>query len=233
MPNRSKTHIADRRVTEWFRREQARKEQERELPQPAAHGSVITISRQYGCGGHVVAEELARRLGAPWEVWDKQLIEKIAQNAHVRADMVAAVDERGQGWMAEVIRRIFNMDALEALAYRRNLAEVLLAIAHQGSKIILGRGANFVLEDAFNIRLRAAEEFRAGEAMKGLGVNHEEALRKVRAIDAERTSFTRSVFGRDINDPDAYDLVMRTDSLGVEAVVDAIIAAYNRRYRPV
>lgn len=231
MSGRRESQIADRRVTEWFRREQALKEQKQEEERHYAPKRVITISRQYGCLGHVVAEGLARRLGSPWEVWDRQLIEQIALNARVRADMVAAVDERGQTWISEMVRRIFNMDALETLAYRRSLAEVLLAVAQQGCKIILGRGANFVLKDALNVRLRADEAYRVEQTMKGLGMDREEAQRKVRSVEAERIEFTRTVFGRDIDDPDAYDMILRTDSLGIDAVVDAVVTVYNRLSR--
>jgi len=38
---------------------------------------VITIEREYGAGGGVIAEKLASRLG--WKLWDQLLTQEIAR----------------------------------------------------------------------------------------------------------------------------------------------------------
>lgn len=53
---------------------------------------IITLEREYGCGGGGIACELARRLG--WKVWDQQLTAEIAKRAQVGEEAVALCDER-------------------------------------------------------------------------------------------------------------------------------------------
>src|SRR5215469_3193792 len=53
---------------------------------------VITIEREYGCGGPHIAEALAKRLG--WKLWDHRLTEEIARIANVAPSAVKRCDER-------------------------------------------------------------------------------------------------------------------------------------------
>lgn len=222
--------LADRRVTEWFRRQQASTEREHE-PDAPDRAPVITISRQYGAGGITVAGDLARRLGPPWEVWEKELIEAVASSAQVRTEMVESLDQRSLSWMDEMLRRTFGRDVLDPAAYKKHLAQTLLALSQQGFKIIVGRGANFVLHHALNIRLLASEEYRVHTTVEREKVTEQEALEKLRAMDHVRADYTRKVFGRAISDPTAYDIVFRVDTLGLGVTEETILAAARARYR--
>lgn len=221
--------IAERRVTEWFRREQAVREGAVQAPYRAAR-PVITLSRQFGAGGHTLANRLVASLGEPWEVWDRELIDAIAASAQVRTGMVEALDERAQSWMDEMIHRAFGKDLLEPAAYRKHLAQTVLALAQQGCKIIVGRGANFILHDALNVRLMASEASRLRMVRATDSLSEEEALRKIQQVDRARAEFTANIFDRQIDDPNAYDIVLRSDTLGLDAAVAAIAAAARARF---
>lgn len=226
----SQAYLAHRRVTEWMLQEQARRSQEEHRQAaPSAVRTVITISRQYGAGGHAIGTRLVEMLGPDWQLWDRELLDAIAQSAQVRQEMVEAMDEHTQSWITNVIEAVFHPLALESHAYRQHLFTVLLAVAQQGRKIILGRGANFVLPDALNVRLRASEEFRVLRTMERLGLDRPHALRLTRQTDKERAHFIRSTFGKDVEDPTEYDMVIQTDHLGMDAAAAAIIAVMNQR----
>ncbi len=219
--------LADRRVREWFLREQARRSQEQAnaVIHPARPRPVITISRQYGAGGRTVAALVAQKMGPGWEVWDREIIEAMAHNAQARREMIEALDERTRSWIHEMAADIANVPTIEPLGYRRHLTQVLLALAQQGQKVIVGRGANFILKQALNVRLRAALEFRIQQVMRLENIGHDEALRRIHKVDRERADFTRRVFDRDIEDPDAYDMIIRTNAIGFDATAEAIAAA--------
>ncbi len=226
--------LSDQRVTEWFLREKARREREKEESRPPAPPSpipVITLSRQFGAGGHTVALKLVEVLGPRWQIWDKEIIEALARAAKLRTEMVETLDEHTQSWIEQMSRNLFNLRVMEPLAYRRHLTQVLLAVAQQGYKIIVGRGANFVLKDALNVRLRASEEFRIQLVMKRENVSHEEAARQIHLVDRDRSVFTRTVFAHDIDDPAAYDMTLMTDTLGFDASAAAIAAAARSMFR--
>lgn len=232
MEDGSRSRLADKRVHEWFLREQARSEREAQSQvEPVGRSKrVLTVSRQYGAGGHTIANLVAQQLGSDWEIWDKEIIEEVARSARVRAEMVETMDERTQTWIEQVVRNIFGVKTIEAFQYRHHLAQVLLALAQQGNKIFIGRGANFVLTDAFNIRLWASESYRVQAMMSRNKLSHDEAVKNVHQVDKERADFTRSVFDRDINDPQGYDMVLRTDEMGEGACVAAVLAAARERF---
>jgi len=224
------SRLSDRRVTEWFLLERARKEERKAEKQPVGVQPVITISRQYGAGGHSVADKLVTWMGPKWQVWDKEIIEAIAQSAQERTEMVASLDEVTQSWMEQMVRSLFNVRYMEAQAYHRHLAQVLLALAQQGRKVIIGRGANFVLPEALNVRLEAGLDFRVNDIMERYKVTKDEALRKIHEVDRVRADFTKRVFNRDITDRRAYDIIIQTDAIGFDATAAAIAAAANTMF---
>jgi cytidylate kinase len=225
MSTESLDQLVDRRMTEFRLKQKALNE--RTVPPTLTHKHVlpvITISRQYGAGGHSVAEVLQKRLGPSWSVWDRQLIDAVAHRAEVRREMVQALDEHRQNWLTQMVQNIVG-SGMDAQAYKRHLAQVLLMLAQQGKKIIVGRGSNFILPDALNVRLEAALEYRVRVTMEREGLSHDKALEVVLRSDRERADFSRGVFDRDVEDHSAYDMVLQTDSLGIETAAEVILTA--------
>jgi len=218
--------LSDKRLTEYFLRQKAAKERAEGAPeQVQTVPPVVTLSRQFGAGGHTVAEALIKRLGKGWDLWDRHLIDAVAASAEVRSEMVSAIDEKMHDWVTQTVRNILGAGGLDALAYKRHLVQVLLALAHQGRKVIVGRGSNFVLPQALNVRLEAALEFRVRATMERLRMGHDEAMALVLRSDRERADFSHGVFDRDVEDRAAYDMVLQTDSLGYAATTEVIVAA--------
>jgi cytidylate kinase len=217
--------LSDQRLKEWFLLEKARKEKVNKPAPSCCKRPVITISRLYGAGGRVIAAKVAEKLGPNWQVWDKELINAVAESAQVRQQMVESMDERCHSWMDDMMKSILNVHYMESEAYHRYLAQVLLALAQQGNKIILGRGANFVLRNALNIRIEAALDFRVKTIMRDEHLSHEDALHLINKIDHERAEFTRRMFSHEAADPSVYDLTMQSDQLGMDATVACIVAA--------
>jgi cytidylate kinase len=139
--------------------------------------------------------------------------------------MVEALDERTHSWLTQMVRQLCSVPVMEPQSYRQHLVGVLLVLAQQGKKVVLGRGANFVLREALNVRLEASEGFRVHETMKREGIGHADALRQVHQVDLDRARFSRSVFQQDVDDRKTYDMVLRTDELGYDAAAAAIVGA--------
>ena len=53
---------------------------------------IVTMEREYGCGGGEIARQLAERLG--WKLWDELLTEEIARLADCPKNVVAGREER-------------------------------------------------------------------------------------------------------------------------------------------
>jgi cytidylate kinase len=192
---------------------------------PVKPGPVITISRQLGVGGRRIAESLAKRLG--WSLWDKDLVDAIAKGAEVSTRVVEAFDEKTVSELDRLASALTGQYEIGGFLYGQHLVRVILAVARHGYAIILGRGANFLLTGAMHIRLVASDSYRIKNIMDDLHVSREEALDRIYQSDRERAKFIRDIYGRDIEDPLAYDMVITVDSFGTEGCVELIITAFQ------
>jgi len=215
--------LANFRITEWIAEEKARRQTS--APAIPADRRVITISRQYGAGGHAIAELAANLLGPQWHIWDKEIVDEVAKSAKVRTSLVSALDEHSQSRLEEILRYVSNRWDVNPEHYYKHLVEVLLALAQQGDKIIVGRGANFVLRHALRVRLCATEPYRMRTIMKREGFTDVEAKARIASVEADRSGFISSFFHHDVNDPTAYDLIINVDRVGNEAAAVAIVGA--------
>jgi cytidylate kinase len=212
--------IIDRQVKLWEMERERRKEAaEEEVPAPPP---TITISRQYGGGGTSLAQILAIRLD--YQVFDREVVDAIAGNAHFREATLETLDEgtlsRIHLWVEALIRGRYYDES----DYHTHLMNVLMAIAGHGKAIIIGRGANFVLEDetSLKIRLVGSMEWRVARVMEREGMGEEEARRKIQVVDRERSAFVQRHFGRDISDPAGYDAVFNTSVMSMQDIADLV-----------
>lgn len=224
-------HLVDANVRERVLLERVRQETERS---PAVYGvtpeqTVITISREYGAGGHSVGEKLIEQLGSDWQLWDRQIVDAVARSAKVRAELAVGLDDRMLSIQEQILRYLVNCWTISPDRYYHHLVEVLVMLSHQGHKIIIGRGANFALPAALRVRLCASEKFRVDSVARSEGLTPEAARTKIRTLDHERASFVSTLFGRDIQDPSAYDLILCMDHISVEMAAAAIAAATTTR----
>jgi len=226
MAGSSVTELADMRVSHWVAEDRARKEHNvpPQLSTPPDR-RVITISRQYGAGGHSVAELIAKNLGPKWEIWDKEIVDEVAKGAKVRTALVSALDEHSLSREEEILRYLTNCWGISPETYYKHLVQVLLALGQQGDKIIIGRGSSFVLRNALRVRLCATEAFRIKNVRTREELSEADARSRIAQVEAERARFISTFFHRNVNDPAAYDLIVHVDRVGLEPAAAAITAA--------
>lgn len=223
------SRLVDHRVTESILRLRSIEEiQRRERVRAVL--PVVTISRQMGTGGSEVVQKLVEILGPPWRVWDQQIIDAIANHAEVRKEMVQSLDEQAQNEIETVVKSLLGVGVIESPSYHKHLAEVLLTIERAGFAIILGRGANFLLPRALRVRLKASLPVRLERVMKQMNLTREQAERVIRQSDRQRAAFVKQMFGRQIDEEGAYDLIIHTDDLSPAGAARIIHTAVLVKY---
>jgi hypothetical protein len=185
----------------------------------------ITISREVGALGRSVAAEVGRRLG--WPVYDREILEKIAEEIRRPTSRVERADERPVSWLEDCLSGLLDAHHVGADAYIKYLLGALRGLGVVGRCVIVGRGANFVLpaETTLRVRLVADREDRVRVMTQRLGLSAREAAAWVDATERQRAAFGKRYFGKDTTDPHLYDLVLNTSRLSVEAAADAVIQA--------
>jgi cytidylate kinase len=211
---------------------------------------VITIGRQFGAGGSTVGEMLARKLKI--DLLESKLIDEVARRLELPKEEVEAADEQPGSLLSRLLIALGsasgepmippetaawtppNADPVfdTRLAVLEITQQVINEAARGGNVVIVGRGAAYLLADlegALHVYLEAGQTVRVKTLIKRFGITEEEARRRMKQTDENRTAYVKQVYGHDRNLPGHYDLVLNTGRLGYEATVDAILAALKRR----
>jgi cytidylate kinase len=190
---------------------------------PKKLGPYISISRELGSGGTEISHLVAEKLG--WQHYDRQIIETIAAQSHVREELVARFDEHIQNELETYLQNLFTKQLLDNTHYLHHLTRVLVSIAQYGNAVILGRGANFILppETGLRVCVVAPLEARKQRLMQRQGYDEKQALHELAQGDKERRKFFRHHFRCKPDEPCAYDVVINTGQIGMEAATDCIL----------
>src|SRR3989344_1015305 len=114
---------------------------------------LITISREMGSGGRPIAEKVAKKLGIPWKVFHKDMMDEIAKESHLEKRLIKEVDENRIPLIDELIGDFFGKRYLNLSNYYKQLVKILTTVGHRGNAIIVGRGAHYLFPEALKIRL--------------------------------------------------------------------------------
>jgi cytidylate kinase len=211
---------------------------------------VITIGRQFGAGGTIVGEMLARELKV--DLLESRIIDQVAHRLQLPKEEVEAEDEQPGSLLHRLLMALGSasgepMIQPEASAWnppnvdpvfdtRRAVLEitqhVIKEAAREGNVIIVGRGGAYILSDhegALHVFLRAAESVRVKAVMARLNLSEEEAKRRLKQTDENWTAYIKQVYGHERNLPSHYDLVLDTGRLGYEGAVATIVTALRAR----
>lgn len=189
----------------------------------------IAISRDRGSLGNEVVRLLAEQ--TQWQVFDKEIVEFIARNSHVRESIVRELDERSQNLVHDAVERLLRLAEGESFGeedYRRALLKTLAALAARGGVIIVGHGAPFAFDNhpsCLRVRVTASVETRLRRLCAAPGMTEEKARKHVQESDRELREFVRRHFGKNREDVHAFDLVVNTDFLSPERIAAAVLMA--------
>jgi cytidylate kinase len=220
-------HIIERQMLLRYARDKAVRE--RPAEETPIKYRFVTISRDNGTMGDAIAARLAASLG--WHVFDKEIVDHIAENSHVRQSLVSELDERGANLIQDTVGRFLRMaegGSFGSEDYHVALLRALGVLAVRGSAVLVGRGANFALAgeaEGLHVRIIGSPEIRSRRLAVRWGVTVDEARRRMTELDTGRRSFIRHHFKQDMDSPYAYDQVFNTDRLSSDQVVDALLAA--------
>ncbi len=177
--------------------------------------AIVTIGRQLGSGGEEIATRVAEAAG--FLLVDRELLESWVKEHGLTGPDLDESDEDAAAPRA--IRQAVHVDLIEA---------VLLDRAAKADLVVIGRGGQFVFRGcpaALRVRVFAPREYRALRVAGAEGVDRGSALALLEASDRERAAYIRERYHEDWEDPAHYDLVVRTDSLGVEVAAQVILRA--------
>ena len=196
---------------------------------------VVTIGRQYGSGGREVGEQLARLLGVAY--YDKELVYKAAESSGFSVESFVKQNERvprGLAWLFSDSSKGFvngNDIPLDDQLFIAQ-ANAIKDIARQHSCVIVGRCADYVLEDmhdeidVVDVFLHADEQARLKRIARRNGLTADEALARFKEIAPRRAKYYERYTGKRWGDLRNFDLAFNTTRIAAAVDAAQIIVEY-------
>ena len=184
---------------------------------------VITLSRDFGSGGDVIATRLCQRLKLP--LYDEDLLRQVAERLQDDPAIIRMMDE-GFGRAKDMwLYRLFSGKDISPNAYRDTLIKVVMSLGRLGG-VIVGRGAHVILAGECALRVRIAGTPEVCAKRMAAGGHGTEAALLTQALDTNhrRGKFVWEVFQSRLSDASEFDLTINTDRMDdFEDVVDMIV----------
>ena len=195
---------------------------------------VLTVEREYGCGGGDIARKIADRLG--WTLWDQRLTTEIARLSNCDHSEVKIREERVDPLYYRLLKSIVRGSFEGSLnVHKLNLvdAESILNVterlvqraATKGDAVIVGRGSQHFLRertDTIRVFLYAPRSDKIRRLL-ATGVSESEVEHLVDTVDEERAAFIEKYFRIEWPNRTVYHAMLNT-TFGDEIVIDEILS---------
>ena len=187
---------------------------------------IITIARQYGSGGADTGKKLAEDLGISF--YDKNILRMNSDESGIKESYFHLADEKaGNRLLYKIINTLtpekgapsFGSDLISADNLFRFQSEVIRKLAAEESCVIIGRSANYLLQDRddlINIFIYAPEEDRIRAIMENQSVSEKKAREIVSYNDEKNRSRHQYITGTNRGDRSQRDLLINSSLLGWE-----------------
>lgn len=191
---------------------------------------IITIARQYGSGGKTIGHMLAEKLSVP--CYDREIITMASEDSGINQELFS--DEKLKPGFFSAFRRKFKDNKLvspESSAFIENdnlfkyQAKIIHQLSAQGSCVIIGRCADYILKDNKNVvrvLIHAPNDFCYEQASKVDSLPENELRKKIAQVDDYRGKFYEYFTGEKWLNAKNYDLCINSAVLGFEGTVKEI-----------
>lgn len=201
-------------------------------PVAAPAHRVITIAREYGSGGHLLGEMLARELGL--QLYDREFIRLAARKSGMDEDYVIRNEQSIPSFW---LKCIFAQSGKNSQEHSLSPDDVLFVaesrivqeLAEKGPCIIVGRCADFVLKDnpqVIKVFCYSDPQSAAVRCTEEYGIAPEKAAAEIKHINHHRITHYEYYTGHKWGEPHHYDLLVNTGSMDLSVACRMIKDVY-------
>ncbi|RXK14660.1 hypothetical protein CP965_01130 [Halarcobacter mediterraneus] len=195
---------------------------------------IITISREYGSGGHEIGQFLAKELKIPF--YDKELIDLTAEKTGYTPEYIQENEQKlTNSLLYDLYEQNFTYvndelppkDVLFLIQ-----SKIIRDICMKESCIIVGRCANFILKDhpnCVNIFIHANNEYRKEKINKVYGVNPPFTDNDLKDSDEQRANYCTHFTKKDWRDVTNYHITLDSSLYGSKESAKKLIKLIKSR----
>lgn len=193
--------------------------------------NIITISREFGSGGHFIGECIAEELHIPF--YDREIIFQVAQKTGLAETYIAEHGEyapKGGLFSYSFVGRDLQGSSVDDYIYQAQQT-ILRELAQQESCVMIGRCADYILwdrKDVLNVFIYGEQSSKCRRIMELYQKTEKEALALMKETDKKRrlhySYHTEQKWGMPAN----YALCLSSSLLGYSQCVSFIRQAFSR-----
>lgn len=199
---------------------------------------IITIARQFGSGGREIGKRLAEKLNIPF--YDKEILMHAAEKSGLSKEVLSYFDEQPtNSLLYSLATGVYSLNEAGMVNYAQPVNQrvfqaqfdTIRELAEKGSCVIVGRCADYVLENNPNVVsvfLHGNLEDRIKRVTEREGISSAEAKSRISKSDKKRANYYNFYSGKKWGVASSYDLCINTSVTGYEQAVD-FIAEYAQK----
>lgn len=185
---------------------------------PSKPGVIITIAREHGSSGKQIGKCVANALGIPF--YYKEMITLAAKESGLNREFISDIHKNSP----DIMRDLYLSSNAVQYAIKAQDA-IIREIAENGSCVIVGRAADYILKDYDNvvrIFIHAPQDYRIQRVMDIYGDTPKEARVNIERSDKARASYYEHISGTHWGDARNYELTVDSSD-GVEKTAQFIV----------
>ena len=190
---------------------------------------IISVGREYGSGGHEIAEKLAMHYGI--QLLDHNLLDEIAAKKNVKMDHLKDLDEKHKNPLSSRTVRGYSSSPEENMLYLQ--FDYLRDKADAGeSFVIVGRCSETILkqyDSLVSIFILADRNKRIERIMRLYHLTESQAIKKIREKDTNRRRYHNSFCVGKWGDCKNYDLSLNSSKLGIDGSAKLLTEYIDKR----
>lgn len=185
---------------------------------------LISISREFGSGGHDIAKKLSEELGIKF--YDKNILDEIVK-ANPSAEQLKEYDEMPDSFFGKK----FGKKAAEQALARMQFDFIHKRAELGESFVVVGRCSEVVLAEfdgLFSFFVRGNRKSKIKRVMKKYSLNDNDAAALMELNDKQRRQYHNQYSEYKWGDSRAYDMCVNSSRLGVDKTA-AILLDYIKQ----
>lgn len=188
----------------------------------------VTISREFGCEGLLVAEKtralLQEKTGDTWALLDRGILDKVTQNRELSDELLTDLGEKS-GVLDDVMSTLFSNWSSDKEHYRR-LCQQIIPYANRGNIVMVGVGAAILaqsLPNCHKFRLIAPMDFKIRSVAQRHDLSESEAEKLIVKRQKQRNDFIKNFLNKDITDVSLYDVIFNNATSTSDQIAEMIV----------
>lgn len=184
---------------------------------------IITVGREFGSGGHIIAAKLAEHFGI--QLLDSNILAEVAKKSNASEEYLKKYDESARNLFFSRTVNGFSNSPEEIIAQMQ--FDYIKQKADAGeSFVVIGRCADYILREnpaLVRVFVLGDTEAKIKRTAEREGISEEKAKIRMEQADKRRKYFHNTHSENKWGDSRSYDITVNSSKLGLDSTVELLI----------